>query len=266
MSWLLLGLLGLGVGFLGTLVGAGGGFLLVPILVLMYPDEEPSTITAISLVVVFFNALSGSIGYYARRRIDIKASLRFALAAIPGAVAGAVATTYISRSAFELILGVVMVIAGLWMFFVKRELPEAPEDDEVRSRWGPRIEHSGLWGAVISFGVGFISSLLGIGGGIIHVPAMVYALGFPVHVATATSHFVLASTAFAGSLVHVVTGAFHHGIRRTVCLSIGVVIGAQFGALAAGKLKPGLILRVLAVALAVVGVRILVHAISGVNF
>ena len=62
--------LGLVVGAYGTLVGAGGGFVLVPVLLLLYPDERPVDITAISLAVVFFNASSGSIAYARLRRID----------------------------------------------------------------------------------------------------------------------------------------------------------------------------------------------------
>jgi len=55
--------LGLFVGTIGTLIGAGGGFILVPALLLLFPNEAPQTITSISLIVVFFNALSGSLAY-----------------------------------------------------------------------------------------------------------------------------------------------------------------------------------------------------------
>jgi uncharacterized membrane protein YfcA len=55
--------LGLLIGMLGTLIGAGGGFVLLPVLLLLYPDADPDTVTSISLAVVFFNALSGSWAY-----------------------------------------------------------------------------------------------------------------------------------------------------------------------------------------------------------
>jgi hypothetical protein len=67
---LLLALLGVGVGLFGTLVGAGGGFILTPVLLLLYPDTKAVTIAAISLLVVFFNALSGSVAYARQRRLD----------------------------------------------------------------------------------------------------------------------------------------------------------------------------------------------------
>ncbi len=65
LSFLELAALGLGVGLFGTLIGAGGGFVLTPVLLLLYPTESPETITGISLAVVFFNATSGSLAYRA---------------------------------------------------------------------------------------------------------------------------------------------------------------------------------------------------------
>jgi uncharacterized membrane protein YfcA len=110
--------------------------------------------------------------------------------------------------------------------------------------------------------VGYFSSLLGIGGGIIHVPVMAHVLHFPVHIATATSHFTLAVMALTGTLVHIMTGAFHHGVRRTIVLSLGVLVGAQLGARFSHHVQGQWILRSLAVALGLVGIRILMLAFA----
>jgi uncharacterized membrane protein YfcA len=114
---------------------------------------------------------------------------------------------------------------------------------------------------LVSLVVGYVSSVLGIGGGIIHVPALVQLLGFPVHVATATSHFVLAIMAGTGTVTHVFTGAFHHGVRRTIALGIGVLVGAPLGAVASGRVRGVWIIRGLAVALALAGLRVLLLAL-----
>src|SRR5919106_4850228 len=87
--------LGLLIGALGTLIGAGGGFILVPILLLVYPNEKTELITSISLAVVFFNALSGSSAYARMKRIDYKSCVIFSIATIPGAILGALSTAYI---------------------------------------------------------------------------------------------------------------------------------------------------------------------------
>ncbi len=99
-------LLGFVIGTYGTLIGAGGGFVLVPILLMLYPNESPEIITSISLAVVFFNALSGSLAYSRMKRIDYKSGLLFAAATIPGAVLGAVSTAHVPRRLFDAVLGV----------------------------------------------------------------------------------------------------------------------------------------------------------------
>ncbi|MBJ7593700.1 MAG: sulfite exporter TauE/SafE family protein [Candidatus Dormibacteraeota bacterium] len=115
-------------------------------------------------------------------------------------------------------------------------------------------------GVAYSVGVGFISSFLGIGGGVIHVPLLVRALGFPVHVATATSHFVLANMAAVGTVTHIAAGSFAGGtgIHRAIALSLGVVGGAQVGAWLSQRTKSVIIQRLLAVALVGLALRLLV--------
>ena len=79
--------LGLGIGALGTLIGAGGGWMIVPILLLGY-GFAPQQAVGTSLAVVFLNALSGSIAYMAQRRVLYRMGTAFAAATIPGALLG----------------------------------------------------------------------------------------------------------------------------------------------------------------------------------
>jgi uncharacterized membrane protein YfcA len=107
------------------------------------------------------------------------------------------------------------------------------------------------WG-LVSTAFGFLSSFLGIGGGILYVPALVYLLRVPVHVATATSLFVLMIAAFTGSVTHFVTGPFHAGTGGAVALSIGAILGAQAGAMLSQKIHGEWIMRSLALAFGLV--------------
>jgi uncharacterized membrane protein YfcA len=100
--------LGFGVGTFGTLIGAGGGFVRMPILLLLYPQENPELLTSISLAVVFFNALSGSIAYGRMGRIDDKSGLMFSAATIPGAILGAFTTALPPRRTFDALFGVLL--------------------------------------------------------------------------------------------------------------------------------------------------------------
>ena len=123
-----------------------------------------------------------------------------------------------------------------------------------------------LWkGVVISTFVGFMGSLLGIGGGIIHVPVMATMLHFPVHVAAATSHFVLAFMAAEGTVAHFANGSltWDRSLIQALLIGAGAIPGAQVGALLSRRLHGGVIIRALAAALVLVGVRLALQAISG---
>jgi uncharacterized membrane protein YfcA len=267
--------LGLLIGAFGTLIGAGGGFILMPILLLVYPSEKTELITAISLAVVFFNALSGSYAYARMKRVDYKSGIAFSIATIPGAILGALTTAYVPRRAFDLIFGVLMVVAAVFLWLSAKEdhstspSPKfAPVSEKATTRLTERhlVDAEGVHyryafdlrlGIILSVFVGYLSSLLGVGGGFIHVPALSRLLNFPVHIATATSHFVLAIMALTGTLVHVAQGVFVHGVRRTAVLAIGVLIGAQAGAWLSNRTGGKVIIRGLAVALAFVGIRLI---------
>jgi uncharacterized membrane protein YfcA len=261
----LLGLLGFGVGAFGTLVGAGGGFILTPVLLLVYPHDTAETLTAISLVVVFCNAASGSLAYARQRRTDYRSGLLFGLATLPGAIGGALVVGLTPRSTFDAITAAVLAALAVWLVAGGER-----EGDAARAGTERRlVDRSGrayvyrvplLRGALYSLGVGFLSSFLGIGGGAVHVPLLVRALGFPTHIATATSHFVLAQMSAVGSLTHVIAGSFRggQGLRRAAALSVGVVAGAQLGARVSLHLDAIVIERLLGLALAALAARLLV--------
>jgi uncharacterized protein len=262
--------LGFVTGLYGTLIGAGGGFVLMPILLLLFPKENPALITSISLAVVFFNALAGSESYALMKRIDYKSGLMFAAATIPGAIIGALNTAAVSRPLFNGIFGTLLAVGGAFLAF--RPDPK----DCVRGihrhyyeSWRHLVEANGVChdysfntfvGIGLSFVVGYVSSFLGIGGGIIHVPAMTYFLHFPVHIATATSHFVLAIMALTGTLTHVVAGTFPQGANITLSLAIGALLGAPLGAHLSNRIHGRWIIRSLAFALCLVSIRILMTA------
>lgn len=267
------GLIALGalVGTLGTLIGAGGGFILMPVLLLIYPQARPDTVAAISLAVVWANATSGSVAYARMKRIDYRSGLLFASATIPGAILGAYSTDFIPRHIFDGVFGVILLLVAGYLL--------RQRDAEVRlrvpeGRWkvtralteGSGETHQFSFDLKLGMGlsvlVGYLSSMLGIGGGIIHVPALVRLLNFPVHLATATSHFILAIMALAGTMVHVARGSFSvDGAWITGYLGIGVLVGAQLGARLSSRVRGVWIIRSLATALGLVGIRILLLAL-----
>jgi uncharacterized membrane protein YfcA len=252
------------IGAYGTLIGAGGGFILVPFLLLLYPALDPEIITSTSLAVVFFNALSGTVAYARMGRVDYRSGLIFSAATVPGAIVGALTTAYIPRRTFDAILGAVMVIGSAYL--MKSPAPGRGDGSPPRHVLHRRVvEADGTvqtytYNPVLGFGisifVGYFSSVLGIGGGIIHVPVLTNVLHFPVHVATATSHFTLVVMTLTGSFVHLFTGTLRQTVWRAIPLAVGVVAGAQLGARLSSRIRGPWIIRALALALGLAGIRL----------
>jgi len=246
------------VGTYGTLVGAGGGSVLVPILLILLPKETPATVTAISLAVVFFNAYSGTIAYMRMGRIDYRAGTLFSLAGLPGAVLGTMLVQEIPRRIFDPVFGLLLLFMGL--FLVAKPLGAASRGKGEESQ-APASNRM-LLGSIGSAYIGVLSSLLGIGGGIIHVPFLIRVLRMPPHTATATSHFVLTFIALAATISHIVQGEFNRGLAQTMYLAVGVMMGAPVGAALSARLHGGLIVRLLAFALCLVGLRLLIRLLA----
>jgi uncharacterized membrane protein YfcA len=244
-------LFGIAVGLIGTLIGVGGGFLMIPVLLFCFKDKSPAVITAISLAVICVNSSSGSFAYARMKRINYRAGLLFAASAVPGAIAGAFIIDYIPQRIFNLVFGTILLLIGVYLFVSTNKMLKS----EHESKTFPKYNLGA--GMVISTFTGLISSLLGIGGGIIHVPMMVYLLRFPVHFATATSHFTLAIMTFFGTLVHIYHGDLTGQWKIVLLLSAGVIAGAQIGAALSQKVHGSLIIKILSAVLALVGFRII---------
>ena len=260
-------LLGLGVGGFGTLIGAGGGFLLTPILLMCFPSMPAQAVTSISMITVLFNSSSGSCAYAFMKRIDYKTGIIFAIATIPGSIIGTMLTTMISRNLFNVIFGIFMLLFAVVIILKSRMgNHSAPADQEghfravrhLTDREGHKADFSFnmLAGITISIFVGILSGLLGIGGGIVHVPALVF-LGFPTHFATATSHFVLAFSSLTSVLVHLTDGSLNQNVVMALSIAGGTVVGAQVGARLSKRIKGSMIMLFLAAALMFAGARIL---------
>ena len=249
--------LGIGVGTFGTLVGIGGGLICVPVFILflseggVYPYfHSAAQITGTSLVVVMANALSGTAAYIRQKRVLFRAAVPFALATLPGAILGSYIVDDFSGPMLDFYFGIFLLLMSLLMGWNATHSHRA-EVAEV----GPDFQFNQWIGIGASFCVGFLSSIFGIGGGVVHVPLMIYLLGFPVHVATATSHFVLACSSLFGVISHFL---LHHIVwLPAICISLGAAIGAQLGARISQKTKSKVILVLLSCAMFALGLRLI---------
>lgn len=243
------------VGTYGTIIGGGGGFIIIPLLVFLFPEDAPSMITAASLAVICVNAASGTIAYAVHRRISYRTGLLFAAATIPGALLGSYLTGFIPKRIFGLVFGCLLVAVAATLA-VTRSLhrsSSAPQGDRA-----PTLQRAQVAvGMCLSLLFGCFASLVGIGGGLIHVPLLTSLFNFPLHVATATSHFVLVFTALAGVVEHILDHTWPIHPLRDALLAAGVVAGAQLGAFLSRRIAARWIVVGLAAALGVVGVRLI---------
>lgn len=242
---MLIGLLMLGgaaAGGFGSLLGLGGGVLLVPLLTLGFglPMREAVGVSLISVIMTS----SAAAGVYLERHV---ANMRLGMTLELFTAIGALVGSSIAFLLDERLLSVLFALLLLYVAFTMGrgrstepviDLTEAPEpavglDPDTPpsqldrlSGEGYRIRNLGR-GTVGAVGAGVVSALLGIGGGIIKVPLMHLAMGVPLRVATATSNMMIGITAAASAVIYVI----HGGIDPYVAgpTAIGVFIGATAG-------------------------------------
>ena len=265
----LLPVLGATVAALGTVVGLGGGFILVPILIFLFPEASPATIIAISLTVVFLNASSATGGNLRARRIDRRTGGILMLGAVPAAVAGSAMAQVVSRAQYESMFGLLLLVGAVYIFW--RSAHAAALDSGVLHDPNRRILErkgtlylfyvNGLLAGIVSPVAGFVSSFFGIGGGVIHVPALTFILKMPPRVASATSLLVLVATSLTALMTLYFSGAIEEGWRRAGLLGLGALAGAQLGVYMSGRVNPKVMLIILSAALLLVGIRQIVAAL-----
>ncbi|MBF0328597.1 MAG: sulfite exporter TauE/SafE family protein [Nitrospirae bacterium] len=253
---------GVAIGAIGTLVGAGGGFLHVPILLIFY-GFSPLHAIGTSTVAVFLNALSGTFSYIHQERIDYELGVKFAVFAVPGVFMGSLTAQYFNTIVFSLLLAAVLMGLSYSLLFLRHlKLVCANSEETVQTRvikdsvggvhtYSPDLS-IGYGG---SFLVGIVSGLFGIGGGLIHVPMMNF-IGIPIHIAAATSHFIITITSFFGILIFIGLKAID--FDYAIFLGVGVILGAYYGARLSMLASSELIKKTIAGLLLIVAGRLIV--------
>lgn len=250
-------LIGLGIGTFGALVGLGGGLIMVPLFMLTMMPPNGSTFTTVQQVVgtslfgVFLNAISGSWAYFRQGRVMLRAAVPFALATIPGAFMGSFVSAWFSGPVFSIAFGVVLGLLGVFMYARSRRV----NTTDAGKEFDPNTSSFAMGrGVTMSFLIGFLSSIFGIGGGVIHVPMMIFLLGFPAHIAVATSTFVLMISSVVGVIGHTMLG--HIVWVPAMAIGAGAIVGAQIGASLSKKSKPRLLMLLLAITMVAVGAQL----------
>jgi uncharacterized membrane protein YfcA len=260
--WIDLSLVAIGVlaGTLGSLVGLGGGFIIVPLTTLFL--NLPSRIIAgTSTAVIVINSLTSAWVYGKQRRIDYKSAAAFAIASIPGAFVGAHFSHYLPTHLFNLAFGIFLICTSIFLMIKPKEAKSVifrpTSHRSFRDATGKLFEYDFNLpvGLVAAFFVGFLSSLFGIGGGTVMVPVMVLLLGFPPHIAVATSMMMVLVSSFVGALSHAMLGDV--AWLYALYLAIGAWVGGQIGPRMAAKASGPWLLRILGVLMICTALRMI---------
>jgi uncharacterized membrane protein YfcA len=228
-------------GGFGSLVGIGGGLIIVPVLSIALGYDVKVAIAA-SLFGVIATSLSASPRYIRSGIADRRLGLLLLVAATLGGLTGGLTAGQLDGRILALLFGLLLAGVALHMLQQIREPSVPPPIDDdlggygfvssyVEPTSGELVTYQARRiapGAAVSFVAGNISGLLGVGGGVINVPTMNVLMHIPIRVATTTSTYMLAATATASAVVYLASGQLDPLLAAPVAL--GVIIGARIGA------------------------------------
>ena len=208
--------LGFGAGILGSMIGLGGGIIVVPVLTFL--GFPPTVAASNSLFAALSNATASTISYSKQKRIDYSLGIKLGLLSIPGTVLGAIVSTDVAPDLFKILFGFVLIASAAYIFLRKQiETKEKIISKQIM-----------IFAIGASFFAGVVSSFFGIGGGIVFVPLMVVGMGMMMKKAAPTSQMILLFASFSGVVVHSLLG--HPDFIQAGLLAIGSFIGGLVGA------------------------------------
>ena len=262
---------GVGVGFLSGLVGIGGGALIVPLLYFFYAHPDWSGVAipqhleavvshATSLFVIVPTSALGTWTYHRAGAVAWRAALPIALFSILAAVAGSLVAPLIPVPVLKLGFGILLVVSGARLLRPNRGAPAVA----LRTRLAT--------GAVAGAAVGFMSALLGVGGGIIAIPILVYLVGLRLDKVAATSMAIIVFTAIAAVTGYGLAGAGESGLPHGslgyvhylagLPILVGAMAAVPLGARANQRLDAAKLRLVFGVVFIALGLRLVIQNAS----
>jgi hypothetical protein len=273
------------IGVISATVGVGGGFIMVPYMVILFAYPTKMAVGTSNLVIVF-SALSGSVAYFRQKRIDYKVGVLAASLSVPGGIIGAYLTNFMTSGELAVIFSIALFFVGLRMIVFPRERTKdiGPRDRkegpvgeyQKKNRNAPTDKRHHVWKREIVdaaghkfsyessvlralpfyFFAGVLSGLLGIGGGVVIVPTLEILASFPMHLAVATSMFTMIFTSISTATTQLLLG--HVVFDYVIFLIIGIVAGAQVGARVARRLRGSAVERLFGVTMILIGIYLVI--------
>ncbi len=253
-------------GFLGSILGLGGGIILVPVLTLFFGVNIRYAVAA-SLISIIATSSGAAAGFLKDRLTNLRLAVLLEVGTVLGAIVGFLISRYVTASVLYLIFGFFLLFSAVTMLR-RREDSRA----SINHPWAEKLKLAGRYpgakgewihyqvervpfGLLAMFGAGILSALLGIGSGIFKVLAMDNAMRLPMKVSSATSNFMIGVTASASAGAYLLQGDIKPEIAGPV--AFGIIVGSYFGAKAMVKMPAVLIRRIFVVVLVVVSAQMI---------
>ena len=248
--WMIL--LGFAAGVLGSMLGLGGGVIVVPVLTFL--GFSPTVAASNSLFAALSNAIASTASYSRQKRIEFSLGIKLGLLSIPGTVLGAVISTDAAPGIFKILFGLVLIASAAYVFLRKKL--ETGEKNLSKQMV--------VFAIGASFFAGIISAFFGIGGGIIFVPLMVAGMGMAMKKAAPTSQLILLFSSLSGVIVHSILG--HPDFLQAGFLAIGSFIGGLVGARLSVDIKDRYLQILVSVVILIAAAKLFFDSVTADSF
>ncbi|MBX7152093.1 sulfite exporter TauE/SafE family protein [bacterium] len=258
-------------GFLGSLVGLGGGIIVVPALTIVLNMDIKNAIGASLVSLISTSVMTVSV-LAKNNLVHFQLGLLLVSTTILGSFLGSYTAVFLNTKILLIIFASFMLVAA-YMLLRKKKISEGnlmdsiPSTNGVLDLYGEIEKESGIkyfkikrvrLGIGLSAIAGWLSGMLGVGGGIVQVPMMNLICGVPIKIAAATSSFMIGFTGLAGALVYALFGKIDWYLSASLVL--GTLLGSHAGSKAAVRLKSSVITKVLVAVLIVSAVRLILKS------
>lgn len=263
-------------GALGSLLGLGGGAIIVPLLTLVFGVNIRVAIGA-AIVSVIATSSGAAIAYVKDHLSNVRIGMFLEMGTVTGAISGALLTTVLPDKVLFVLFGLLLGYSAYSMVKKRKELHgiiKAVKRDKIAQKlnlsgiYKDEIEktstyyeaHRSLAGLGLMYLAGCLSALLGIGSGALKVPAMDLIMGLPIKVSTSTSNFMIGVTAAASAGIYFLRGYVNPILSAPV--AIGILIGALIGTRLLGKITANRLRILFVVVLAFIAIEMLLKGIA----
>lgn len=265
-SILMFALFGSVAGFLAGLLGIGGGVILVPLFLWAFPLAGFSSVTLVhvaigtSLAIIFPTTVSSTLGHFRNGHVNPTQVLYISAGAVFGALFGSTLASYVDGEVLKGLFGIMQIAVAVKLLLPAETIHQEPE------RTIPPLHL-----ILVGLAAGTFSAFFGVGGGVIAVPMMLFLLHLPIHLAVGNSSAMIAVSSVVGALSYVAYGwalpdlpdwSFGYvNLLVVVIVAPFAIVFARFGARLAGRFDRDKLIRIFALLLIFVGLRLLLPLI-----